>query len=429
MIPDDQLHLLTAAVDGELTPEEDRRLRRVLVRSAAARVLFAQLQADRDRLRKLPQATPPADLRDRVMAKIADVPPPVPTEPVVRPAAAPFQRTRRSWVPVAVAASLLLVITTASFGFFVRLADRPARIGGHGPTAHGSVAPALPPDDRQPSAPAEVEPGANAVARTNVPSVSPSPGPGLTPPRPDFVGPPLPGNNPNPLAAPPRPAIPPYQMVEVRVPFLAPMIDLEREDVRQQFADELGRDPAFRIDVFAPDTVRAAEAFQHAGKGSGLVLFTDAMAQDRIRRKFPGPFVIYTEALTPAELRDLFGKLAHDDAKHGAFDSVHATPLQAADQQELRGVLGYDPAIGKRTNPAPAVPNPADPPIKPISTGTGDQVVKALNKPPEKSAVLLSLSPRANPMSSKELAEFRARRGERRPNVVPVMIVIRTPGG
>ncbi|HJZ56812.1 MAG TPA: hypothetical protein VKE74_17725 [Gemmataceae bacterium] len=426
MIPEDQLRLLTAAVDGELSPKEARRLQRLLAASAEARTLLAQLQAHRECLRQLPKAAPPADLRDRILAKLAQVPPPV-TTPATLPFPAGAPTRRRPWVPAAVAASLLLAISAASFGFFSRMDEKSGQPGANSPTARGSVAPALPPEDQHPSTPIVVEPPSGPVARVDNPAIAPAPGP--TPTR-EFVGPPAPSNNPTLNAGPPRPPIPPLETVHVRVPFLVLLTEFEQPDVRQQFADELGRDPAFRIDLFVTDTNRGAEAFQNAARSNGLALFTDAAAQDRIRRKQPGPFMIYTEALTPAELRDLFGKLAAEDAKNSqrVFDSLHATPLHAADQKELRDVLGFDPGVGKRPV-APAAP--ADP--KPISAGTGDQVAKALSNPPgkpaDKPAVMLSFSPRINPGMSKELAQYKDRRGERKPSAVPVMIVIRHTSG
>src|SRR5262249_25380717 len=161
------------------------------------------------------------------------------------PAGAPTRR--RPWVPAAVAASLLLAISAASFGFFSRMDEKSGQPGANSPTARGSVAPALPPEDQHPSTPIVVEPPTGPVARADPPAPRPPP------PRPragDSAAPPAPSNNPTPNAGPPRPPIPPLETVHVRVPFLVLLTEFEQPDVRQQFADELGRDPAFRIDLF-----------------------------------------------------------------------------------------------------------------------------------------------------------------------------------
>jgi hypothetical protein len=157
----------------------------------------------------------------------------------------------------------------------------------------------------------------------------------------------------------------------------------------------------------------------------------DAAAQDRLRRKVPMKVVIYTDSFTPTELRDLFSKLAADDAKATphVFDSLHATPVTTADQSECRKFFGatFDLATGKRSQSAPVPTNVPD--GRPISAGTADQLAKTLNKSADKSAVVNIDPPFTPPTNSKELKLYSERRGERRPNTVPVMIVIRQANG
>src|SRR5262245_26171613 len=119
MITNEQLSLMTAGIDGDLTPKQARRLRRLLDSSAEARAVYERLQADSYRLRKLPRVPAPADLHKRVMAQVATVspapvPPPAPAPvavPSPAPATLPFRPKGRRWIPVAVAASTLLAIT------------------------------------------------------------------------------------------------------------------------------------------------------------------------------------------------------------------------------------------------------------------------------------------------------------------------------
>ena len=95
-----QLQLLTAAIDGELSPAEARRLRRLLDASPEASDTLARLKADAERLRTLPRIAPPADLAARVMRRIAAVTP----APQAEPAAIPFATQARRlpvWVPAA----------------------------------------------------------------------------------------------------------------------------------------------------------------------------------------------------------------------------------------------------------------------------------------------------------------------------------------
>jgi hypothetical protein len=71
-----------------------------------------------------------------------------------------------------------------------------------------------------------------------------------------------------------------------------------------------------------------------------------------------------------------------------------------------------------------------------MSTGTANQITRALTDPTgkggDKSAVLMTYAPsqvRTRPGDSRELRQFFERRGERRPNAVPVLIVIRQANG
>src|SRR4051794_28704387 len=101
MLPDTTLQLLTAAVDGVITPRQERQLTRLLADSAEARDVYAKLRADSRRLRGLPKAAPPADLKDRIVARLLEV------TPLAEPAARPIvvrpvrPAARRPWVPVA----------------------------------------------------------------------------------------------------------------------------------------------------------------------------------------------------------------------------------------------------------------------------------------------------------------------------------------
>ncbi|MDB5313749.1 MAG: hypothetical protein JWO38_7951 [Gemmataceae bacterium] len=449
MMPNDLLQLLTAAVDGELTPAEHQHVRRILADSAEARKVYAQLLADSARLRSFPVATPPADFRARVMTrlpKVGSAPTPIPPplsrpEPLVRPTV-PLRPTRyRSWVPLAVAASLLLTVSAGSFLFFIRQsgpavtpaantvaqADRAKhpRVSSSEP----SWADILPRDNAPlPSVPPVADPSATAVATAPAPSV----GAGLT----DVLPPPRPIEPRDVLGSRVLPPIPPLDLVQVRVPFLASVADLEREDVRQKLADELGRDPALRIDLFVKDLSRGTELFQTTAKENGVTVLVDATAQERIKRKQATAYLIYSESLNPTELRDLFTKLAAEDAKGAqrVLDAIHVSPAQAADLKELKEVMGIDPGLWKHPAHTHAGPNSTDP--KPLSAGTADQLAKALanpgGKPPEKLALQMTFSPaplRTNPAASKELRQFFDRRGERKSTAVPVVLVVRQTNG
>ncbi|MBA4062794.1 MAG: hypothetical protein C0501_03640 [Isosphaera sp.] len=421
MLTDDQLRLITAAVDGELAPADREAFRALLAASHQARELHARLADDSRRLRALPVVPPPADLKARVMARVAAVP--VVRRPLTRPAAPARRPERRSWAPAAVAASLLFAAGAGSFLFF-RLQDGGKESAGRSPnrdlptTGPWERIPPDPPrpapravaaDPRTPRDPGEVAP----PVRPDPPAVAVAPDP--RPVRPDI------------LTAPPLPPVR-FDLADVRVPFLRLLGDFTAEEARQQFAEELGRDPAVRVDLFTRDPSRAVGVVRDAAKSAGVALYVDATSRDRLAKGQANAVVVYTDSLTPAEAAALFGRLAAEDAKISprVFGAAHATPVTAAENGAMKDLLGYDPGLLKRPAGGERGEKPNDP-TRPLAAGTVDQVVKAVNKG-EKAAVVLTWTPttaRTAPAASAELKQFLARRGERKPAAVPLLIVIR----
>ncbi|MFO0801850.1 MAG: hypothetical protein U0791_01820 [Gemmataceae bacterium] len=405
---DDLLQLLTAAIDGELSPAEQWTVHRLLCESEEARTLFARLQSDSARLKSLRKA-PPANLVERVMASL----------PKAEPASQPVRRDRsRKWLVVGLAASVLLAIGSASL--LHRPKDAANGSGWHqiAQNHEPAIANLLPRE----AAPLSMPPAPPVPSGRNVAELLPAPP--APPDRIDEIPPPR-VKGADVFTFPPQKAIPPLERFVVRVPFLVSLADLERDDAKQNLLEELTREPAFRIDLFAKDTVKGVDAFQAAAKASGVTLLADAITLDRVKKKQANSVVVYAETLGAADIRDLLAKIAADDAKNPqrVFDSIHATPVLPADQSALKEVLGADPGLWKRPT--------ADP--KPISAGTGDELTKSLTaKPGDKPAVLLSFTPaafRTNPALSKELKEFLAKRGERKASAVPFLLVIRMPQG
>jgi hypothetical protein len=446
MLTDETLSLLTAAVDGELTPAESRRFARLLDASEEARDLYARLKADSDRLRVAVRAVPPPGLLQRIMARIATVSQPVPVYPSRPASGTGYRRPSRPWIPAAVAAGLLLGVATGSFWFFSRQ-EPVGRTADRNPnrpppaTRNGADDPGwlnwLPADSaRPPSAPVVLDPDRTVApvvragedprphaAGPDAVAVAPDP----RPHRPDFI------------TAPPGPDAPSFDLVRVRVPFLRPLTDFDREDTRQHLAEDVALDPAVRIDLFTRDPVRGVQLLQAAARAAKVTVFADATTLDRVQKRFVGTVVLYIESLTPAELADLFARLNIEDAKVSprVFDQLHATPAAAGEERGLREVLGVDVGLferpaGDRSDPREKLPEPG----KSIGAGTADHIVKSLAtgavKPAEKTAVLLTWAPtaaRTVPAASQELKSFLAKRGDRNPNAVPTLIVIRPGNG
>ncbi len=464
---DDLLQLLTAGLDGELSPAEFQQLRQLLESSAEAQRIFAKLQADSARLRALPAVPPPPGLKHRVMARIATLtspnvappgPAPVPVTvagPARRPRAADRAAQRRSWLPYAIAASVFLLIMTSSFLYFLEQ-DTPAtarstrrtpaasRSGAEDPrwddwlpidTYPRPSVPLAPERATQPTKPVSPRPLSNGER----PSHSPAEGLALAPePRP--VRAPLVGSGFIPDTQ--------FDLVDVRVPFLQELVDFEREDTRSRFVTELSRDPAFRIDLFVRNPGRSVELFREAASASGVNVLIDANTNRLLAKRQITALAVYCESLTAAELAGLLSRLSFEDTKvtPRVFGAVHVVPASTSDAADLKNLLGIDPGWFKRPNPdrpdlnlnEKSDKSSAHDPSKPLSSGTADHIVKSVsggsnpsNGPTaEKLAVLCGWQPvasRTPPGSSAEVKQFLAKRGERKPTATPVLIILR-PG-
>jgi hypothetical protein len=435
MITDTQLQLITAAIDGELTPAEERKFRHLLESSPEARATHARLEADSERLRKLPRVAPPADLQAQVMRRVAALTLAPMTVP--KTDAAPLPRRKPpAWVPAALAASLLLAVTGGSLWYFNRAGGQTGTANQNRTPTAGDSDPgwtnSLPSDtDPRPSAPApRPRDDGNLVVRPDIPNV---PVPPVVVPdavavapeprtiRPDLVGFP--------------PIVPPtFDHVRVRLPFLKSVAEFERPEGREELAEELAQEPAFRIDLFTRDPARSIEVFQAAAKSAGVNLLLDATTLERAKKGQVSALLVYTESLTAPQLAELFGKLGAEDAKISprVFGSLHAVPVTATDNADIKNILGVDPGLFKRA--MPDLGEKLDP-TKPLSAGTADRIVKSVSPGAmagEKTAILLTCAPtpaRTAPSASAELKQFLTKRGDRNPKAVPVVIVIRPGNG
>lgn len=434
MMPADQHELITAAVDGVLSATELRAFRKLLDESASSRALYKKLKSDRDRVRALPRVAPPADLRAKILAKIAAAPAPTPVAPV-RPAsprhAEPGRRRTPLWVPVAAAACLFFGVTAISFAYFNHQSKATAAKNPYSDALPAvQEAPVAVPS---PAAPVAL-PSAEAAARLDVSPVPPAAHPRPAP-EPLAVAPEPRPVAPNFFAARPLPPIPPLDFIKVRVPFLRTVGEFDRDDTRQELIDELGRDAPFRFDLFVRDPARGADVFQNAAKAARITVYADALTLDRLKKKQATAVAVYTESLTAAELADLFAKLSAEDTKYSprVCDSLHVNPVVRSDELDLKSVLGVDVGLFKRVGSGGA--GKGERGDKPVSANTIESVSKALTGPAPKSgdatAVLTTWHPttgRTNPMQSKEVAQYREKRGPRKPGAVPAIIVIRLVG-
>ncbi len=420
MLNEYERELITAAVDGGLAPSNERAFRNLRANSPDAVVLFNQLQTNSLRLREAPRYPAPARLAGRVMVQVRALPSYTPVEVGT---SLPLVGRKPTWVPIGIAVAVLLAVGSASF--WITIADaRETEAYAHRqrlplPADANSAWTVPTPAVQQNVIPVILEPEAT-------PSSTPSTTPNLI-----AKAAPTPEPAPSPrafgadglVASPPVTDLKPFEEVQLRLPFLVQVADLGHEDVRSKLHDELNRDPAYRIDLFARDVPKALENFQTAAKAAGINLAIEAVAKERIAKKVPSAWVIYTEVLTANELTQFLVQLAKLGEKSQPFATAHVVPAQANEHRELRDLLGVDPGLLKRPKTGP----------KPISAGTADEISAALlkGKSPEKPALLMTYLPsgaRSGSATSKEIKAFLDHREERKPNAVPAMIVIRPSG-
>jgi hypothetical protein len=428
MNPANPRELLTAAVDGELTPAERKAAERLLRESESARVLFAKLKQDAARVRNLPKVPAPLDLADGVMGVIRErALSPIPLPPSRKPTPRFNWSMLPVWVNVASAVAVLILISVGSYLYFAAshdyLAEQRRAIAAKAPEKPADATPAV--AEKGPAPKVVVPTPGDAVVerpRDVVPEIGPSPRllePDLQlGPQHDY------------------PEIQSIQLDKIRLSHFFTLRDLPGdEEARKKMVAELKKDELIRLDLFCQSTPHALDFVLAGLKAKRVSALTDAFAQDRLKRKVPTEVVIFTEALTPDDVAAFLTALGAEDKKAsgaGEFDTLVVAPFLPADLDLLARLLGL-PAV---TPKAPKGKSGIDI-RKPLPEGTANQVAQTLSKmgggtpapsasKGEKVAVVVAYSPmNPSPGASKEIKHFLDRRGERKPDAKPLMLVLR----
>lgn len=433
--------LLTAYVDGELSERQRRMVQRVLRRSSEARRLLRGLEGDSRVLRSLPKPSLDTDLSVGVVAAIADrkAKPRSPVRTANRPV-----RGLPTWLGVAAAAVVLLALGVASYLLFSASLhhDRPEPMAQR-PEGPAPVTPPSPrPRQGDPTTPRGPE-GIEAPPKRI----------GLTPPdKPPVARVPDSKKGPGDVVVP---AVPKEEQVvtdrmemfraarvEVALPVILKVHELEQETARKQLLTELGKARDFRLELPCRSGTRAFERL-HAGlRNLNTALVIDSAAQARLKvPQFPTNYVVYIEDLVPEELARLLSFAAQEDRKasqkkplDGQFDRLVLTRMTEADHKELSVLLGVDPTHVSARKPGEVEVR------KPLSDLTAEQVGKSLagqggaprpeggkpaGKISDRSALVLAYNPvRPHPGSS-EIKRFLESRKPARPGSLRVLLVLR----
>jgi hypothetical protein len=424
MITDMHTRLLTAYVDGELSPRHRKGVKRLLERSPEARQLLEKLLDDAGQVRTLPRHHPEAGFSERVIRAAARQP-----IPVRRPIRA-AQRTIPAWVGLAAAAAIVLVVGGGSYLYFGSMIGKTNQV----PVVQAKK-PVPPYNSGSKNEDISLGSGAHAkrepMGQFRDPKDSrPNDTPDATAKR-EFVGPEKPDETPtgSTLAAPIE-TMELFQpkIADVSVSLILKMHELDSEKLKA----ETKKDKAYRLEMPCGDTAKAFPRIEAAFKAVGATLVIDQIAQNRLKSaKAKTNYVFFADDLTPEELTALVQNLSAEDVKaeakrkgDGLFGGLVVNRMSDADHKELKDLLGVDPR-------QPATKATSVDPKKPLSQTTGDQVAqtvvggKTVAKGIERLAMALAYNPERPRPNSAEIKRFLEGRKAPRAGTLQVLLVVR----
>jgi hypothetical protein len=393
MLPDPLRLLISAYSAGDLSPRRKSAAVRLLRHSAEARRLLKELKANRRRLRALASPELPADFAARLVDKLSEQPPIIRPSMVVRPNEDRFSRASRIIAAVAVLAAV--AIGSYLFGSLPR--EQSARnrpVATRQPVTPESTSPPAPAPDAiveqaSPYEPVQPLPADTAVVKKQPDQPNKSPA--------------IPPADPLGSTAPPLP-----RLAKVDPPRLLalPVRDLDLPAQRQRVQQEFRKAEAHHVDLFCKDPLKAFERLQAGLRERGIKLVVDGVAQDALKRKVRGQFLLYCDDLTASEWGQVFQSVAAADKKDGVFDRVVLLPFDGLDKNELIALFGSDLSQPDARRPG---------------AGGGDP------KKEVREAFAGGLFPRRSTANSKEIRQFLDGHRDRTISEVAVLLVLRMP--
>lgn len=355
MLSPQELELLTARVDGEMTPRQRRRVGRLLERSREARQVLRQLQEDARQIRQLPLVPAPIDLSDSVLTIIKRRA--TPAAPRRLPAAPPARVPM--WVGLASAAAVLLVVGFGSY--VIHLDENPPVPAGpamaHNKNKDEKKAPVVPrttpPDEALDEDPLPPE----KIATTFDPPPPAKGEPDRAPPFKD----PTPAPNPVVLASGGNDAVGKFESVDAALPTVWKLHDLDKGDQAARLRAELRTSSAFRVEVLARDGTRSFDRLRAALQAKNVGLTFDPTVAGRLKRTlWKTDYAVYLENVTPADVVEILTAAGvadrqAADKKPGEqrFDGgVVVKAMAQPDRRALVALLGLDPVSTRPTKAA-----------------------------------------------------------------------------
>jgi hypothetical protein len=439
MLPDRIGEVLTAFVDGELSPRRRKAVERLLERSAEARALCAQLQQTAALVRRLPPRTAGRDLSGPVLSTIAER-----RLHPARRARLARQPVFPAWVGLATAAAVLFIVTVSSFLYFSATPEPDARgrdVARGKQTAkstNGQVG-------DHPSVAADEHPRTTPVPNPHGDSLTPQPEkvvqqkPRKPGPKPPAVPPPD-----DALTSPqnPDPKLEVFEAIKLHSALKVPLHSLNEPRSRRRLRDTLKTAAAYRVELTCLPNGGAFKSVKRLLEGQGVRLLVDHLAKVRLKdHSLRTDYVLYCECLTAEELARFVEQLAVRDVRAESqrhqFTELVVEELGKEDHARLSALLGVDPTLLQ----PPAAKGPLDVDVrKPISDATADELARRLagqggarpdgKAATDRHAVALACNPvRRSPASSTQVKQFLAGRKARRPGAVQVLLILRGANG
>jgi hypothetical protein len=317
MLAESTKQLLTAFVDGELSPYQRQATLQLLQDSAEARELLMQLQENARKIKQMPPRSLDAAFVDDVLEIIA--------ERNVHPVRRPLVRHLR-WVPYGIAgaaAAVLFVATLAGVVYVLGIFEREPG----GLPRGGGVVKTVPVD------PAD-------IARNDVPEKGQGgddPQPATPKPYDPLIARIIDGTHSN-FAR----HMPPERVSSF------PMRDLPKEEV----AAALKKDSAIELDLTVRNPPHAMDRFSSVLQKHNIKLVLDPTSAAAMKQATgKSELLVYADNISANELAKILGELAQDEKKvANPFDKLSVASLSPRNGQHVTDLMGSDPT--RRVDPS-----------------------------------------------------------------------------
>ena len=311
MLSDDMIQLLTAYVDGELTPRQREEVMRMLNKSAEAREVLRQLQENAHKLKQLPKRNVEPSLVEDILAAIAE------EKARTRPYSPP--KRRRSILPyfvVAMAASFIVFAIGLLYWQTINGIDNPKK----------DVPPVVQHDKKQEQKQGPEQPNVPTPRPVN-PLIAQLSGAAAV-----GFGSPLP---------PPR-------------EFNSSFAELQKgRKGEAQFVHEVNMEKSVQLEVVVKKNSDAMVRLRQVLKGQDIKLVADPAAYKPIDDK-KVEYLVYAENLTTRELAMLMNELGAGytvptpDGKNqknvaSPYQKLKLTAFEDEEKEKFAKMLGVDP--------------------------------------------------------------------------------------